>query len=314
MGDVTVIADTSAGELRPATNELVSAAGQIGDAVHVVVVGDAPAGAAAAAAELAGVSSVIAVAGSGLDHFDAAHWAAAIDAAAPAGHVIAAATPRGRELAARVAARRSAPVLNDCIAVAGSAPLNVKRPIFAGKAIEELSVDGDAILTLRANTWAPVGGGGSAEVRNVQREGDLGAAVKDLIAKASERLDVSEANIIISGGRGMGSPDNFSHLEAIGEQLGAAVGASRAAVDTWPDQIPHSMQIGQTGKTVNPTLYIAVGISGAIQHVAGMRTSKYIVAINKDAEAPIFKLADYGIVATWEDALPMLAAELSKLL
>ena len=134
-----------------------------------------------------------------------------------------------------------------------------------------------------------------------------------MIAKASERLDVAEANIIISGGRGMGSPENFSHLDGVANVLGAAVGASRAAVDTW-DQIPHSMQIGQTGKTVTPNLYIAVGISGAIQHLAGMRTSKYIVAINKDPDAPIFKHADYGIVSTWEEALPPLQSELSNLL
>lgn len=134
-----------------------------------------------------------------------------------------------------------------------------------------------------------------------------------MVQRASERLDVSEANIIISGGRGMGTPANFSHLEDIADKLGAAVGASRAAVDTW-DEIPHSMQVGQTGKTVNPNLYIAVGISGAIQHLAGMRSSKYIVAINKDADAPIFQHADYGIVATWEDALPILSSSLSNLL
>ena len=125
-------------------------------------------------------------------------------------------------------------------------------------------------------------------------------------------MDVSDAEIVISGGRGMGEPSNFSHLNEVADVIGAAVGASRAAVDSW-DEIPHSMQVGQTGKTVNPTLYIAVGISGAIQHLAGMRSSKYIVAINKDPDAPIFGVADYGIVATWEDALPALKEELGKL-
>ena len=131
--------------------------------------------------------------------------------------------------------------------------------------------------------------------------------------RASTRLDVSEANIIISGGRGMGSPANFAHLEAVADTIGAAVGASRAAVDTWAE-IPHSMQVGQTGKTVNPNLYIAVGISGAIQHLAGMRSSKYIVAINKDADAAIFQHADYGIVASWEEALPVFQEALSAML
>ena len=160
-------------------------------------------------------------------------------------------------------------------------------------------------------TFAPADGGGNAAVSTVNQSADVATSVKEAIAKASERLDVADADIIISGGRGMGSIENFSHLESIADQLGAAVGASRAVVDEWG--MSHSMQVGQTGKTVNPNLYIAVGISGAIQHLAGMRSSKFIVAINKDSDAPIFGVADYGIVATWEEALPALADALSNL-
>ena len=178
--------------------------------------------------------------------------------------------------------------------------------------MQDLTVSGDCVLTLRANTFPPASSGGSAQLSTVQQSGDVRLAVAEAFARASERLDVSDADIIISGGRGMGNPDNFTHLYEVADVIGAAVGASRAAVDTW-EEIPHSMQVGQTGKTVNPSLYIAVGISGAIQHLAGMRTSKYIVAINKDPEAPIFKVADYGIVSTWEDAIPVLKEELSKL-
>ena len=151
-----------------------------------------------------------------------------------------------------------------------------------------------------------------AEVSTVNVDSNLSISIREALAKAGERLDVSDADIIISGGRGMGEPGNFSYLYEIADEIGAAVGASRAAVDTW-GEIPHSMQVGQTGKTVTPSLYIAVGISGAIQHLAGMRTSKYIVAINKDPDAPIFGVSDYGIVATWEEALPVLKEELSKM-
>jgi len=185
--------------------------------------------------------------------------------------------------------------------------------VYSGKAMQTVAISGPAVVSVRANVFDAAPSTGSNEISVVDTTGNMATAVQEFMARASQRLDVAEANIIISGGRGMGSPDNFVHLEAVADTLGAAVGASRAAVDTW-EAIPHSMQVGQTGKTVNPNLYIAVGISGAIQHLAGMRSSKYIVAINKDADAPIFQHADYGIVATWEEALPVLQSTLAGMM
>ena len=199
--------------------------------------------------------------------------------------------------------------MQDVVSIEG---MNLTSPIYSGKALQTVSLSGDSAISVRANVF-PAASAGAANVSVVDQTADVMTAVQEVIARASTRLDVSEANIIISGGRGLGSPDNFTHLEKIADVLGAAVGASRAAVDTW-DEIPHSMQVGQTGKTVNPNLYIAVGISGAIQHLAGMRSSKYIVAINKDADAPIFSHADYGIVATWEETLPVLESALASMM
>ena len=217
------------------------------------------------------------------------------------GRVLAASTANGREIASRMAASKGVAVVQDVTNISGN---TVTRPIYSGKAMETITVSDDTILTLRPNTFPAADGGGSATVNTVNQSADVATSVKEAIAKASERLDVSDADVIISGGRGMGSIENFSHLESIADQLGAAVGASRAVVDEWG--MSHSMQVGQTGKTVNPSLYIAVGISGAIQHLAGMRSSKYIVAINKDADAPIFEVADYGIVGDLFEVVPQL--------
>ena len=305
--DITIIAETQDGGLHPVTAQLVGAASSLGASPTVVCPGGAGGDEACG---ISGVGKVLAVTGDCFATYDGGAWAEALDAVAGGDVVIGAATTSGRDICSRIAARRGVSIVQDVTAL--SPGLNVTHPIYSGKAMQDLTVSGDCVLTLRANTFPPASSGGSAQLSTVQQSGDVRLAVAEAFARASERLDVSDADIIISGGRGMGNPDNFSHLYEVADVIGAAVGASRAAVDTW-EEIPHSMQVGQTGKTVNPSLYIAVGISGAIQHLAGMRTSKYIVAINKDPEAPIFKVADYGIVSTWEDAIPVLKEELSKL-
>jgi len=309
MTEIIVIAETKDDITSQVTSELVSAAIVLGGKPTVIVPGVNDTAATSGAA-ISGVSKVIACVGEQFSNYDAAAWASAIDACSPAGVIICAATQNGKDLASRLAARRAVSVVQDVVAIDGGV---LTSPIYSGKAMQNVSLQGDAVLSIRANTFSPSSDGGNAEISVMNQSADLKTAVREMIAKASERLDVAEADIIISGGRGMQDPANFAHLERVADTLGAAVGASRAAVDAW-EGISHSMQVGQTGKTVNPSLYIAVGISGAIQHLAGMRTSKYIVAINKDAEAPIFQHADYGIVATWQDALPILESELKALL
>ena len=309
MSQTIVIAEIAKGAIHPTTAELVTAANALGSA-PIVIVPCTDSTIADAAASIQGISKVVALKSNIFAAYDASSWATAIDAVAPSGIIIASANPQSKDLGARLAARRNIPVVQDVVAIEGG---NLVSPIYSGKAMQTVSLGGDAVVSVRANIFAASAQGASADVSVVDATGDVATAVEEFLARASTRLDVAEANIIISGGRGMGSPDNFSHLEKIADTIGAAVGASRAAVDTW-EPISHSMQVGQTGKTVNPNLYIAVGISGAIQHLAGMRSSKYIVAINKDADAPIFQHADYGIVATWEEALPVLQASLSAMM
>jgi electron transfer flavoprotein alpha subunit len=309
MSQTIVIAEIAKGAIHPTTAELVTAANALGSA-PIIIVPCADSTIADAAGTIQGISKVIALKSDIFAAYDASSWATALDAVAPSGIIIASANPQSKDLAARLAARRNIPVVQDVVAIEGG---NLVSPIYSGKAMQTVSLGGDAVVSVRANIFAASAQGASADVSVVDATGDMATAVEEFLARASTRLDVAEANIIISGGRGMGSPDNFSHLEKIADTIGAAVGASRAAVDTW-EPISHSMQVGQTGKTVNPNLYIAVGISGAIQHLAGMRSSKYIVAINKDADAPIFQHADYGIVATWEEALPVLQASLSAMM
>ncbi|MFL2984597.1 MAG: electron transfer flavoprotein subunit alpha/FixB family protein [Candidatus Poseidoniaceae archaeon] len=309
MTNTIVIAELNKGSIHSTTKELVSAAQMLGNSCTVIVP-CTDSSVADSISSTSGVAKVIVAKSEIFANYDASGWASAIDSVTPEGTIITSASPQSKDLAARLAARRKLSVVQDVVSIQDG---QLTSPVYSGKAMQTVSVSGNTVVSIRQNVFDASPDGGSAEVSVIDASGNVATAVKELISRASERLDVSEANIIISGGRGMGSPDNFSHLEQIADTLGAAVGASRAAVDTW-DDIPHSMQVGQTGKTVNPNLYIAVGISGAIQHLAGMRSSKYIVAINKDADAPIFQHADYGIVATWEEALPVLQSSLSAMM
>ena len=307
MSESIVIAEMNDGKVSATTAELVSAALAYGSTPTLVIPCTTPSVADGEGYE--GVTQVIACVASVFSSFDAAGWAEALDELTSEGSIFVSASPHSRDLAARLAARKGIPVVQDVIRIENG---KFTSPVYSGKANQTVSVTGDAAISIRSNIFQ--GASPATMTCNVvDKTGQVSVAIKEMLNRANERLDVSEANIIISGGRGMGNPSNFSHLEEIADVLGAAVGASRAAVDTW-DEIPHSMQVGQTGKTVNPNLYIAVGISGAIQHLAGMRSSKYIVAINKDAEAPIFQHADYGIVATWEEALPELSTHLQAML
>tara|TARA_B100001142_G_scaffold48864_1_gene46003 strand:- start:13996 stop:14910 length:915 start_codon:yes stop_codon:yes gene_type:complete len=301
----TVIAETNEELLHPTVYQLIGAISKIGGDCTVIC----PNGnGASEASKIKGVEKVISVNGDCFDLFDGSAWSSAINSVCE-GTIVISASPNGREIGAMIAAKRGIPIIQDVTSI--STGIEITRPIYSGKATETLLIDGDSVITLRPNAFDNAELGNEAPISIVDQTSNLKISIIEAIGKASERLDVTEAEIIISGGRGMGSVDNFSHLESMADTLGAAVGASRAVVDEWG--MPHRMQVGQTGKTVSPSLYIAVGISGAIQHLAGMRSSKYIVAINKDPDAPIFTVADYGIVASWEDALPILKSELMKL-
>ncbi len=304
--NITIIAETGGNRLHGVTSQLVGAANKLGGTITLLCPGGVG---ESEASEISGVSKVISLKGDCFSSFDSGAWSTVM---APHcdGIVIASSSPTGRELASQIASKIGVPVVQDLTEI--DQDMKMTRSVYSGKAIETSTASGSCVITLRQNAFESAGSGGNAELITVDSTSEVSVAVKEAMAKAGERLDVSEADIVISGGRGMGEPANFSHLNEVADVIGAAVGASRAAVDSW-DEIPHSMQVGQTGKTVNPSLYIAVGISGAIQHLAGMRSSKYIVAINKDPDAPIFGVADYGIVATWEEALPSLKEELAKL-
>ncbi|MFZ3206654.1 MAG: FAD-binding protein [Pseudomonas sp.] len=312
---ILVVAEHTNTSLAPATLNTVAAAQQIGGDVQVLVAGSACGAAAEAAAKIAGVSRVLVADNAAFAHQlpeNVAPLVASlvIEQRTIYSHVLAPATSSGKNILPRVAAALDVDQISEIIAVESADTF--KRPIYAGNAIATVQSSAAVkVITVRATGFDPVAAeGGSAAIEAVATGGDAGisAFVGEELAK-SDRPELTAAKIVVSGGRGMQNGDNFKHLYTLADKLGAAVGASRAAVDA--GFVPNDMQVGQTGKIVAPQLYIAVGISGAIQHLAGMKDSKVIVAINKDEEAPIFQVADYGLVADLFEAVPELEQALS---
>jgi electron transfer flavoprotein alpha subunit len=298
--------------LKDATHKALTAAAALGGEVHVLVAGQGCRGVAEAAAKLAGVTKVLLADGAIYGHMLAEPVAALVVSLAPSyDAVVAAATTSGKNIMPRVAALLDVMQVSEITRVI--APDTFERLIYAGNAVQTVrSKDKIKVITVRTSTFQATPEGGSAPIEAAAAAADPGisAFVGEELSK-SERPELTSAKIIISGGRAMQSRENFTkYIEPVADKLGAAVGASRAAVDA--GYAPNDWQVGQTGKVVAPELYIAVGISGAIQHLAGMKDSKVIVAINKDEEAPIFQVADYGLVADLYQALPELAAELGK--
>ncbi|WP_027458991.1 electron transfer flavoprotein subunit alpha/FixB family protein [Dechloromonas agitata] len=305
---ILVIAEHDNAALKAATLNTVAAAQKIGGDIHVLVAGADCAAAAQQAAQLQGVATVKVA--------DAAHYAAqtaenltalVIAQAAGYSHILAPATTFGKNLAPRVAALLDVAQISEITAVE-SADTFV-RPIYAGNALATVkSADAVKVITVRTTAFDAIGTGGSAPVEAIAPAADTAQSqLQNRELTKSERPELGAAKIIVSGGRGLGSGENYHQLlEPLADKLGAALGASRAAVDA--GFVPNDYQVGQTGKIVAPQLYLAIGISGAIQHLAGMKDSKVIVAINKDPDAPIFQIADYGLVADLFEAVPQLAA------
>jgi len=320
MAGILVFIEQRNGNLRKASLEALSEAKRLasgaGLEVSAVLVGHGISGKATELGQY-GAGRVFVADEEKLARYSAEGYASAVRAAVEKSAPVAvfmAATALGRDLSGRLAARLGWGCLADVVRVqieGGS--VVATRPVYSGKALA--TVDGagkPVVVTLRPNVFAASIGEGKAEVEALpQVTGDIRAVVKEILAKEGGELDVAEADVIVSGGRGIKGPENFALLRELARLLGAAVGASRAVVDAgWID---HAHQVGQTGKVVSPSLYIACGISGAIQHLAGMSSSKLIVAINKDAEAPIFKVADYGIVGDLFQVVPVLIDEVKKL-
>jgi electron transfer flavoprotein alpha subunit len=310
-----VIAEHDSQSIKAATLNTVAAAQKIGGDVHVLVAGHNAHGAAEAAAKIAGVSKVLLADAPQLEaglaeNVEATVLALVQDAAKNYSHILAPATAAGKNVSPRIAAKLDVAQISDITAVVSADTF--ERPIYAGNAIATVqSADAIKVITVRTTGFDPVAAeGGSAAVEKIDAAADSG--LSQFVSREVTKLDrpeLTSASIIVSGGRGLGSGENYTKvLEPLADKLNAALGASRAAVDA--GYVPNDYQVGQTGKIVAPQLYIAVGISGAIQHLAGMKDSKVIVAINKDEEAPIFSVADYGLVGDLFTLVPELAAAL----
>jgi electron transfer flavoprotein alpha subunit len=307
-----LIAEHDNASLKDATNKALTAAKALGQPVHVLVAGKGARAVAEAAAKLDGVAKVLVADNAAYEHMLAEPLAALVVSLAPSyDAIVTPATTTGKNFMPRVAALLDVMQVSDIIKVV--APDTFERLIYAGNAVQTVRAkDKIKVITVRTSTFQATGEGGSAPIEDIAPAADpaISAFAGEELSK-SDRPELTSAKIIISGGRAMQSRENFTkYIEPVADQLGAAVGASRAAVDA--GYAPNDWQVGQTGKVVAPELYIAVGISGAIQHLAGMKDSKVIVAINKDEEAPIFQVADYGLVADLYQALPELAQELGK--
>ncbi|MEM9319769.1 MAG: FAD-binding protein [Pseudomonadota bacterium] len=306
---VLLLAEVSNGELSvDSTAKALTAAKEIGD-VTVLCAGATCSGAAKTAAELDGVSKVLCAEAEAYGH-DLAEPVADLIAgiAGDYSHIVAPSTAASKNILPRVAAMLDVMVISEVTAVVDGDTF--ERPIYAGNAIQTVkSADATKVATIRTSTFDASGSGGSAPIESIAAPADpgLSAWLEDKVAE-SDRPELTSAGVVVSGGRGVGSEEQFTLIEGLADKLGAAVGASRAAVDS--GYAPNDWQVGQTGKVVAPELYIAVGISGAIQHLAGMKDSKVIVAINKDEEAPIFQVADFGLVADLFDAVPELTGKL----
>jgi electron transfer flavoprotein alpha subunit len=307
---ILLVAEHDSAALKAATLNTMAAAQKIGGDIHVLVAGHNAHGAAKAAAQIGGVTKVLHADAPQLAGQTAENIAAlTVSLAAPYSHILLPATGFGKNIAPRIAALLDVAQVSDIIAV--ESPDTFVRPIYAGNAFATVQAkDAKKVVTVRATGFdAAPATGGQAGVESVSAPADLGKVeVLGQELTKSDRPELTAARVVISGGRGLQNGENFKMLEALADKLNAAIGASRAAVDA--GFVPNDYQVGQTGKIVAPDLYIAVGISGAIQHLAGMKDSKVIVAINKDAEAPIFQIADYGLVGDLFEIIPAFTAEL----